>query len=435
MTMFYAALAVMLLLMLGGSWISVALGIGSVAALLGAVGPERMAGIIGSVMWSTNNDFVLLALPLYLLMGELLYQSGILQGVFQAADILCRRLPGRLLQTTLASSAVFAACSGSSIANAAALGRIAYPIMLKQGYNRDLLLGTIAAGGTLGILIPPSTIMIVYGAMSEASIGKLFLAGVVPGLILTAVFCVYVGLYARFRPVTSSSAALSSTGLTLAGALRKLAPIILLVLAVLGGLYGGVATPSEIGAVGAAVALAYALIWTPGGFGDRVRVVKESVFAALETTSMMMLIVVAGKLMAVSIAYYNIPPLLRQFVSSLELPALVVVAGILLLYVILSTVFDDLSIMIVTLPFFLPILQAYAIDLVWFGVLLTIIVQLGLLSPPVGLNLFVLQGVTGAPFDALVRGSLPFMLLLGAFAVCIAVWPELALWLPRNALQ
>jgi TRAP-type C4-dicarboxylate transport system permease large subunit len=203
----------------------------------------------------------------------------------------------------------------------------------------------------------------------------------------------------------------------------------------MGGLYGGIATPSELGAVCAIVTLVYALVRTPGSLLKRLRTVRDSVYSALQTTSMIMLIVVAGKVMAVSLAYYNVPPMLRQYVTELHLSTAAIVGGILLLYVILSGIFDDLSIMVVTLPFFLPILQAHAVDLVWFGVLLTVIVQLGLLSPPVALNLFVLQGVTGAPFEALVRGSVPFMLLLGAFAVCVAMWPELALWLPGRALR
>lgn len=421
----YLGLLLMIVLLLSGFWIVLALGAGGFLALALSSGIERALSIFGIQIWATTTDFVLIALPLYVLMGELLYYSGTLERTYRSLAQLGRLLPGRLLQANILTSTFFAAVSGSSLASAATIGRIAYPSMRRQGYEKQILLGSIAAGGTLGILIPPSIILILYGALAETSIGQLFLAGLLPGLLLAACFSLYIALYALWKPQAIPVSPPQGSA-TWGSIVRNLWQVTLLVGIILFGLYGGVATPTEVAAFGAVVALTYALF----SGENRWSAIWKSLRATVQTTSMILFIVMAAKLLAVTLAYYSVPPLLQSWVSSLGLSTAGVIIGILCLYLILGCFFDGISMVVITLPFTLPIVQAAGTDLIWFGILLVLIIEIGLLTPPVGMNLFILQGVTHEKLGSVIRGSTPFIAVLLCVTCLIYLVPQIALWLP-----
>jgi tripartite ATP-independent transporter DctM subunit len=417
-------------LLVAGLWIAFAVGLGGLIALYPVVG-HRALTLFGLTSWDTATSFVLVAIPLFVFMGELIASGGLVNHLYAGVSRAIGGLPGGLVQTNLIACTIFAACSGSSLASAATMGRVAYPEqVLRRGYHPPLVLGSVAAGGTLGILIPPSIFFIVYASIADQSVGKLFLAGVLPGLMMSAVFMLYVAVrcLARKGLVPEADAAARGVWPRLRG-LLEVWPFVLLIVAVLGGIYGGVATPTEAAGVGAAAALLITL-----GYGALTwQGLRDACLGTVRTTCMIFLVLICAKVMAVALAYYGVPTLMKDFARSFGSPVLLL-AIISLVYLVLGTIFEDFSLMIILLPFVLPAVQAAGWDPVWFGVYMCMLLEAGLLSPPVGLNLFVIQGVTGAPLGEVVRGSVPFFLLLLAGAAALVLWPPLALWLPSVGL-
>lgn len=431
LSLLVGALAVMLMLLTAGVWISFAVGIGGVLALWPTVGVRTLT-LIGLQSWDTTTSFVLVAIPLFVFMGEVIAGAGLVERLYAGVAKLIRGLPGDLVQTNIFACSIFAACSGSAVASAATMGRVAYgEQVVRRGYSAPLVLGSVAAGGTLGILIPPSIFFIVYASISDQSVGRLFLGGVVPGLMMSLAFMVYVAARCLIDPtlVPRDPAARRLTARQRLGGLRDIWPFVLLIVAVLGTLYGGIATPTEAAGVGASAALLIAL-------GYRALTWNALATAALgtvRTTAMLFAVIISAKLMAIALAYYGVPGMMKQFALSLASPYLLLLL-ISVIYLVLGTVFEDFSLMIILLPFVLPMVQAAGFDLIWFGVFMTVLLQAGLLSPPVGLNLFVIQGVTGAPLLQVIRGSVPFLVILLASAVLLVLAPPLALWLPSLAM-
>lgn len=426
------ALALMVVLLVAGVWIAFAVGLAGAVALYPLLG-ERVLTLFGLTSWDTTTSFVLVAIPLFVFMGEIISSGGIVARLYSGLSQALEGLPGGLVQTNLIACTIFAACSGSSLATAATMGRVAYPEQVgRRGYDPRLVLGSVAAGGTLGILIPPSIFFIVYGSIADQSVGKLFLAGFFPGLMMSALFMLYVGIRCVVQPglvpqkrFARANPERGHWGWRLKG-LGEVWPFLLLIVAVLGGIYAGVATPTEAAGVGAAVsiliALGYrALTWQ--GF-------RDACLGTVRTTSMIFLIVIAARVMTVALAYYGVPALMKDFARSFGSPILLLVI-ISAVYLILGMVFEDFSLMIILLPFVLPAIQAAGYDPIWYGVFMCMLLEAGLLSPPVGLNLFVIQGVTGASLGQVSWGSLPFLLLLLAGAAILVVYPPLALWLPK----
>lgn len=422
-----AAIGLMVVLLVAGVWIAFAVGLGGIAALYPILGPRTFT-LFGLTSWDTTTSFVLVAIPLFVFMGELISSTGLVQRLYGGVGRAIQGLPGGLVQTNLIACTIFAACSGSSLASAATMGRVAYPEQVgKRGYDPSLVLGSVAAGGTLGILIPPSIFFIVYGSIADQSVGKLFLAGLLPGLMMSATFVLYVALRCLLQQgLVPAGAEGGRTGWAVrARGLVEVWPFVVLIVAVLGGLYGGVATPTEAAGVGASMALLIALGYrtlTWRGFWEACR-------GTVRTSSMIFLVLISAKVMAVALAYYGVPALMKEFARSFGSPVilLVIVSAV---YLVLGTVFEDFSLMIILLPFVLPAVEAAGYDPVWFGVYMCMLLEAGLLSPPVGLNLFVIQGVTGAPLGQVVRGSLPFLVLLVAGAAALVAFPQIALWLP-----
>jgi tripartite ATP-independent transporter DctM subunit len=425
-----AAIGFMLALLSAGVWIAFAVGTGGVVALWPTIGARTLT-LIGLQSWDTTTSFVLVAIPLFVFMGELISHAGLIERLYRGISVVIHGLPGGLVQTNLFACSIFAACSGSAVASAATMGRVAYrEQVVRRGYHAPLVLGSVAAGGTLGILIPPSIFFVVYASIADQSVGRLFLGGVVPGVAVSIAFMVYTAIRCVLDPslVPRRDEPRPALGERLRG-LVEIWPFMLLIVAVLGSLYGGVATPTEAAGVGAAAALVIA-----AGYRTLTRAgLRAACLGTVKTTSMLFFIIISAKLMAIALAYYGVPVAMKQFATSLASPYLLL-AIIAAVYLALGTVFEDFSLMIILLPFVLPMVQAAGFDLVWFGVFMTVLLEAGLLSPPVGINLFVIQGVTGAPLGQVAWGSVPFLLILLGLGVLLVAVPSVALWLPRWAM-
>jgi C4-dicarboxylate transporter DctM subunit len=374
---------------------------------------------------STLDGFILLAVPLFLLMSNILLKGGVGRDLFAAVHAWVGHWPGGLAVATILSCAIFAAISGSSVATAATIGTVAIPEMIQRGYERKFVYGLLAAGGTLGILIPPSIPMIVYGFVTEQSVIALFLAGVGPGLLLVVFFIVFSMVYARwFGGYTPEPA--SSWDERLRATVRAF-PSILLALVVIGAIYSGAATPTEAAAIGFAVALVITgpLLRTLTWQG-----LKEAAFDAMVTTVAIVLIIAGAKVFGKAITLYRIPQDISVFIGqTIDTPlAFIIVVSIVLL--IMGLVFEALSMVLIMTPVLLPAAMALGFDPVWFGVYMVVMVECALITPPVGLNLYVIQSVARSKLSDVSRGVLPFLVLMLISVAILYVWTDLALYLP-----
>jgi C4-dicarboxylate transporter, DctM subunit len=422
--------AVLFLLIFAGVQIAFALGIMAIASLYIGFGPQ-LAPALGRVTWDGMTTFVLSAIPLFVLMGTLLFETGLARVVYGGIyPLLDRLLPGGLLHSNIVGGAFLAACSGSSLACCATLGSMAMPEMERRGYDRSLAAGSVAAGGTLGILIPPSIVLIVYGAMTQQSVGQLFIASIVPGLILTAAYMLYIGVRVYLQPALAATRDAAAERPSWAYAVRSLLhvwPVLVLILGVLGSIYGGFATPTEAAGAGCAIVLVLALLyrrlsWT---------VLTTAVDGAVRTSSMLLTIYLGAKLMGIYLANAGIPTQLARSVAELDLSPTVLFLFVMAFYLVLGMAMDSLAAIVMTLPVTFPLVTALGFDPIWFGVTLTMLAEAGLLSPPVGMNLFVLQGLRpDYRFATIVVGALPFFVIVVGAVFLMLAFPQLVLFLP-----
>lgn len=419
-------LAITLALLAAGVWVGVALGLSGVIGLAQVLGWDRALDIVGKVVWEQNTGFVLVAIPMFIFMGELLFQSGIMSRVYLRAATVVSGVPGGLLQANIAACTIFAACSGSSVASAATIGSVGYPEMLKRGYSKPIALGSIAAGGTLGILIPPSIIFIIYGSLAEVSIGKLFLAGLLPGLVLAALYSVYIAI----RALADASLAPRESNAGLRERIRAalgLWQMGLLVVVVLGGIYGGIASPTEVAALGASLSILIMIVSRCFSFGA----IWRAGVGTVRQTSMILLVIFTAKILAMTLIYFQVPAAVVAWIGAAEMTAAHIFVAVVVIYLILGMFVDGVAMMVITIPFIVPIMAVAQMDSVWMGVVICILIEVGLLTPPVGLNLYVLQGVTGEPMRDVIVGAWPFIVVQCAMIAALYRWPEIALYLPR----
>lgn len=402
------------------------------ASVLYFYGPAMITPM-ADLAWSTSNNYVLISMPLFILLGELLMRSGITERMYETLSMWMTRIPGRLLHTNIAASALFAATSGSSVATAATIGTVAIPALKARGYDDRLTLGSLAAGGTLGILIPPSLNMIIYGVMTDTSIGRLFIAGIVPGLLLAGFFMLIIAVVAMIRPSVApfNPGDVKPMRARLA-ALPSIVPPLLVVLGVTGSIYAGLATPTEAAAVGVLVALALAAWFRKVSSA----MLGETFRSTVRTTGMVMLIIVAAFLMNFVIALLGIPQDIAGWVKSLGLNAVQVMWILLLIYLILGCFLEGLSMMITTIPITAPLVISLGVDPVWFGIFIVLVTELALITPPVGINLYVVQGIRtdGGNIGDVIIGSLPFVVTLIVFTILMIYFPAIALWLPGKMM-
>ena len=400
--------------------------------LVGFVGLGLMRGWqptmanASQVVFDTGFAYTLSVVPLFILMGNFVARAGLAHELFRAAFTFVGHLRGGLAHATVVACAGFGAICGSSIATCATMSKVAFPPMKKLGYADYLSTGVIAAGGTLGIMIPPSTIMVIYGIVTETHIGKLFAAGVLPGLVCAGLLMLGV-LWVIWRDPNAGPAGPRSSWTERIAALRGIWGVLALVVIVLGGIYGGVFTATEGAGIGASGAFFFALLrgtLTP-------KVLYEVLLESARTTAMLFTILIAASIFSAFVNFTTMPGDLKDGITQIGLPPLAVIAAMMLVYVVLGTIMEELTMVLLTLPVFFPVVTALGFDPVWFGVLIVLVVQVGLISPPVGMNMFVMNALLkGVGMLAIFRGCAIFCVPLVVGLALVMLFPQLALWLP-----
>jgi C4-dicarboxylate transporter, DctM subunit len=384
------------------------------------------ASSIAQVTYETGLSYTLSVIPLFILMGNFVVRAKLSDELYQAAYCFLGHLRGGLAMSTVIACAGFGAICGSSIATAATFTKVSYPSMHKYGYSDALAAGSIAAGGTLGILIPPSVIMVIYGIMTETSIGKLFIAGIIPGLVATVLLCLAVVWITRRDPAAGPPTAPSSWAERWE-ALKYVWPVIMLFVLVIGGIYVGAFTATEGAGIGAGGAFLFALFRRALTW----RVLFEVLVESARTTSMLFMILIGALLFASFVNYTTMPGDLKAFVSLFNATPWLVIVAICAIYVILGTAMEELSMILLTVPLFFPVVMSLGYDPIWFGIIVVIVVQIGLISPPVGMNLFVLNALLPhVSTKTLFRGVIPFVVADVIRLAILIAFPAISLWLP-----
>jgi len=423
-----ATLAVVLLALLAsGIWVAVALlAVGLFAMAAFTTSPTGLA--LGTSLWGSIASWSLAPLPLFVWMGEILFRSRLSEDMYSGLAPWLGRLPGRLLHVNVIGCGVFAAVSGSSAATAATIGRMSIPELRARGYPERMIIGTLAGSGTLGLLIPPSIILIVYGISAELSIARLFIAGILPGLLLVALFMGYVAAWSLLRPGLMPPA---EPSLPLGERLwraRRLLPVLALVIGVIGSIYVGVATPTEAAALG----VAGALLLSAGTGSLTWASFRDGLMGGMRTSCMIVFILAGAAFLTTAMGYTGVPRLLAEWIAALELSPLALLAALAVFFIVLGCFLDGISVVVLTTSVILPMVQAAGIDLLWFGIFLVVIVEMAQITPPVGFNLFVLQGLAGRNIFRIAWASLPFFLVLLLAVVILVAFPGLATWLPAQ---
>ncbi|MCA3247002.1 MAG: TRAP transporter large permease [Azospirillum sp.] len=403
-------------------------------AMLGSVLFLGMPAVMnfGNQFWGATNNFVLVAIPLFVLLGEILVRGGFTDRMYKALSDWLSPMPGGLLHTNIGASAMFAAVSGSSVATAATIGTVALPSFRNRGYDERLVLGTIAAGATLGILIPPSINMIIYGAMTNTSVGRLYAAGVVPGLVLTGLFMLVVIVLCKWRPAFAGPVEPPAPLRVRLARLVDLLPPLTIFAAVMGTIYLGWATPTESAAIGVVVALGLAAANGKLGF----RMLHESFVSTVSITAMIMLIAASAFYLNFVLGLMGVPQALANYVKEIGASPGALIAILTVFYLILGCFLDALAMVIGTIPIVFPLVVAVGIDPVWFGIFLVVMAELALITPPVGMNLYVVQGIRGeGEITDVIVGTLPFLLMMLLLVWLLWIWPDMALWLPRQSFD
>jgi C4-dicarboxylate transporter, DctM subunit len=408
-----------------------------VAAALGVLGlslsalysklPLSLA--MGEIAWGTSNNFLLVAIPFFVLLGEILLRSGMAERMYNALVLWVPWLPGGLMHSNIAACAMFAATSGSSVATAATIGTVALGEVEKRGYSERLFLGTIAAGGTLGILIPPSINMIVYGVLTDTSIPKLYLAGFIPGVVLASLFSLTVIAICLLRPGMGGRPT-ETTWQQRFAALPDLLPPLIIFLAVLGSIYAGWATATESAALGVIAAVGIAA-WNRR---LTVRTLLNAFEGTMRTTAMIMAILLAAYFLNFVITSIGLTAQVNRFITSLGLSKLQLLVVVVAFYFILGMFMETLSMMVATVPIIAPILFKAGYDPVWFGIIVIILMELAMITPPVGINLYVVQGLRKrGRIDDVIIGAAPFVITMLLMVIILSIWPDIAMWLPGMA--
>jgi tripartite ATP-independent transporter DctM subunit len=420
----------LLVLMLVGVRIAFSLG------MVGAMGvlyllPSPQLQVIAERAWTSVNSFAFTAVPMFILMGALLLRSGVTSELFSVMLKWLGRFPGGIAHATVGACGLFAAVSGSSLATAATMGITACPEMTRRGYSPRLTYGVVAAGGTLGILIPPSIAMIIYGSLVGEPIGALFIAGILPGLMLMVSFMLIIFLWAVFIPGAAPAAVKSSWDDRLRS-LSAVLPFLVLIFGVLGSLYLGVATPTEAGAIGALLAAALCLFRGKLTFG----IMKESLLETAKVTSFLILIVASASIMGYVFDYIQLPKVLVEVIQEASFSPGLVIASLVLVYIVLGMFIDPVSMMLMTLSVSFPIVTALGFHPIWFGVFLVMMIEIGLITPPVGVILFILKGMSGdVPLKEIILGVMPFVGIFLLNIVLLYLFPGIVMWLPNQMIM
>ncbi|MBO0343716.1 TRAP transporter large permease [Roseibium limicola] len=413
-----------------GIWVAVALfGVALTAMMLLVSAPT--GPVLATTVWGASNSWDLTALPMFIWMGEILFRSRLSEDMFAGLSPWMRNLPGRLLHVNILGCGIFAAVSGSSAATTATIGKMSLPELRSRGYDEVMAIGTLAGSGTLGLLIPPSIILIVYGSATEQSISRLFMAGVLPGAMLCVLFMGYVAIWAllnRHRMPPPEAKVPFGERIR---ASRRLVPVIALITGVIGSIYAGLAAPTEAAALG--VLLALILSFFSGTLSRKT--FGDALLGATRTSCMIAFILAGAAFLTVAMGFTGIPRELAGWIGSLNLSPMQLLVALTVFFVVLGCFLDGISVVVLTTSVILPMVEQAGMDLIWFGIYLVLVVEMSQITPPVGFNLFVLQGMTGHNIFKVARMALPFFLLMVLAVVLIVAFPGIALWLPENMLS
>jgi tripartite ATP-independent transporter DctM subunit len=419
-----AALGACLLL---GVWIGVTLLAVALVAMLAFT--NSPAGLVmATTVWGSSASWSLTALPLFIWMGEILFRTRIAEDMFRGLAPWVEPLPGRLMHTNVVGCGIFAAISGSSAATAATIGRITIPELSKRGYDERMAIGSLAGAGTLGLLIPPSIIMIVYGVAADVSVARLFVAGVLPGLLLMLLFSGYIALWALLNPGRTPPRAINATLAEKLYAIRFLFPTVLLILAVIGSIYAGIATPTEAACLGVAGALILSLV----GGSLTWEKFAASVMGAMKTSCMIAFILTGASFLTVAMGFTGVPRAMATWISQQGFEPWQLLFVLTILFVILGCFLDGISMVVLTASVILPSVRAAGIDLLWFGIYIVLVVEMAQITPPVGFNLFVLQGLTRKDMFYVARATFPFFMLLCVAVAMLWIFPGIVTYLPSK---
>ncbi len=423
-----AALIALLFVLLGsGLWIGLSLmGVAWIGMELFTSRP--VGDSMAVTVWGSLSSWTLTALPLFVWMGEVLFRTKLSEDMFKGLAPWLQKIPGRLLHTNIIGCTIFAAVSGSSAATCATIGKMTLPELKKRGYPEEMTIGTLAGAGTLGLLIPPSIIMIVYGVSAEVSITRLFIAGVLPGLLLAGLFMAYTIGWSLANPERIPAPDAHLTFMQKVSASRHLIPAVALIALVLGSIYVGVATATEAAALGVVGALA--ISWLQGSMNWRV--FKESLMGATRLYCMIAFILAGAAFLTLSMGYLGLPRRLAEFITGLGLSQFWLLFWLMIFYIILGCFLDGISMVVLTMGVILPTIQKAGIDLVWFGIFIVLVVEMAQITPPVGFNLFVLQGMTKKEITWIARASMPLFLLMLLAVLLLYFFPGIVTWLPSR---
>ncbi|NIC03878.1 TRAP transporter large permease subunit [Billgrantia bachuensis] len=430
LTLSLATILTLAILLGSGVWIAFAL-IGTAWIALAFFSPFAPGPILASDFWGASYGWDLTALPMFIWMGEILFRSGLADNMFRGLSPWLNRVPGRLLHTNIIGSGMFAAVCGSSAATCATVGKMTLPELERRGYDSNMAIGTLASASTLGLLIPPSIVLIVYGVVTEQSISRLFMAGIGPGLMILALFMSYLVVWSLFRGNRLGLTGQDESGLPLAKKLHQtleLVPILLLIGGIIVSIYGGLASPTEAAAVGVVLSMLIAR-WN-GSFDAGI--FRDSLFAAVRTACMIAFIIAAASFLTSAMGFTQVPMQLARAIGEMGLSPTMLLVALTLLLLVMGCFLDGISLILLVTAIIMPLVSAAGFDLIWFGIYLVIVVEMSQITPPVGFNLFVIQGLTGKDILTITRATLPFFLLMLVAIALMHLFPEIALYLPQT---
>jgi tripartite ATP-independent transporter DctM subunit len=418
-----------LLVLLGsGVWIAFAL-IGTAWIALSMFSSFEPGPVLASDFWGASYGWDLTALPMFIWMGEILFRSGLADNMFRGLSPWLNRFPGRLLHTNIIGSGMFAAVCGSSAATCATVGKMTLPELERRGYDPQMAIGTLASASTLGLLIPPSIVLIVYGVVTEQSISRLFMAGIGPGLMILAMFMGYLVLWSLLKGNRAGLTGKDESGMSFAEKLRNtwsLIPILLLIGGIIVSIYGGLASPTEAAAVGVVLSM---LIARSNGHFNR-EIFQSSLFAAVRTACMIAFIIAGASFLTSAMGFTQVPMKLAQAIGEMGLSPTMLLLALTVLLLVMGCFLDGISLILLVTSIIMPLVSAAGFDLIWFGIYLVIVVEMSQITPPVGFNLFVIQGLTGKDILTITKATLPFFLLMLVAVALLHLFPSIALYLP-----